>query len=177
MKARMRFSVAIFCVLIACLAWTPGVLATPAVAEIAADPAVAAEIAPLNGNRTIQQIAADPVVAGAIEAAWADSNAGNYTTRHEEGGWIIEDIESGNLTVIRWPSGERDSISPGPTPNPGPGKRVVGHFHTHPNPPVDEAGTKWEQGPSTADNNFANNRGLPGVVRNGAGTQFFGPGS
>jgi hypothetical protein len=175
-KAKMRLFIAIFCVLIACLSWSPAVLAAPVVAEMAADPAIVAEIGPLSTNRTIQEIANDPIVKDALKAAWEDSQAGNKTTRHEEGGWILEGPGS-NITIIRWGSGNRSEISPGPTPPPPPDGRVVGHFHTHPNPPTDEDGTQWEQGPSAADNNFANNRNLPGIVVNAAGNEFFGPGS
>jgi hypothetical protein len=175
-KASGKLFIALLCVLIACVAWSPAVLAAPAVAKVAADPAIVAEIGPLSTNRTIQQIADDPVVKAALQAAWEDSNAGNKTTRHEEGGWILEG-EDGNITIIRWASGNRSSIDPGPTPPAPPGGRVVGHFHTHPNPPTDEDSTKWEQGPSEADKNFANARGLPGIVVNAAGNQFFGPGS
>lgn len=176
MKAKGKLFIALLSVLIACFAWSPAVLAAPAVAEIAADPVVATEINPLADNLTIQQIAADPVVAEAINNAWADSQAGNKTTRHEEGGWILQDIESGNLTVQPWPHGDRDSIDPGSPPE-IPGKKVVGHYHTHPNPPTDEEGTEWGQGPSDSDENFANHHNLPGIVRNAGGTEFFGPGS
>jgi hypothetical protein len=175
-KASWKSLIALLCVLIACIAWSPGVLAAPAVGQMAADPAVAAEIKPLADNKTIQQAAADPTVKAALEDAWAASQAGNKTTRHEEGGWILEDM-AGNLTVVPWASGNRDGITPGATPPPPPGGRVVGHYHTHPNPPTDEDGNQWEQGPSEADKNFADNRNLPGIVVNGAGNQFYGPGS
>jgi len=175
-KTKGKLLIALLCALIACFAWSPAVLAVPTTAEIAADPVVAAEIKPLAGNLTIQEIAADPVVAEAINNAWADSNAGNATHRHEEGGWILQDIESGNLSVQSWPHGDHDSIDPGSPPE-IPGKKVVGHYHTHPNPPTDENGDQWEQGPSESDENFANHHNLPGVVRNAGGTEFFGPGS
>jgi len=175
-KAKMKLFIALLCVLIVCIAWSPAVLAVPAVAEVAADPAVVAEIGPLANNKTIQDAAKDPVVKAALEDAWAASHAGNKTTRHEEGGWIVENA-TGNLTVIPWPSGNRSGIDPGPTPPPPPGGRVVGHYHTHPNPPTDENGDQGKQEPSKADGNFANNRNLPGIVVNGSGNQFYGPGS
>lgn len=176
MKAKVKLFIALLCVLIACIAWSPGVLAAPVVAQIAADPAVVAEISPLSTNRTIQEIANSTVVKAALEDAWAASNAGNKTTRHEEGGWILEG-PGGNITIMPWVSGNRDGINPGPTPPPPPGGRVVGHFHTHPNPPTDEDGNQWKQEPSEADKNFANNRNLPGIVVNAGGNQFYGPGS
>lgn len=176
MKAKVKLFIALLCVLIACIAWSPGVLAASAVVEVAADPAVAAEIGPLSTNRTIEEIAADPAVKAALEDAWHASEAGNYTNRHEEGGWILEG-PGANITIVPWPAGNRSGISPGPTPPPPPDGRVVGHYHTHPNPPVDENGDGWEQGSSNSDENFANNRNLPGIIVNGAGTQFYGPGS
>lgn len=177
MKASWKSLIALLCVLIACIAWSPAVLAAPAVGQMAAGPAVAAEIGPLSTNRTIQEIANDPKVKEALEKAWHDSCADNATTRHEEGGWILEGPGS-NITIIPWASGNRSGINPGPTPPPpSPDGRVVGHYHTHPNPPTDENGDQWEQGPSNADGNFANNRNLPGIVVTGAGNQFYGPGS
>jgi len=173
-KAKMKLFIAIFCVLIACLSWSPAVLAAPAVAEIAADPAVAAEISPLASNKTPEEIANDPVVKAAIQAAWEDSSADNATTRHEEGGWIYEDA-SGNLTVQRWPSGNRSSIE-APPPTPPPGGQVVGEFHTHPNwhPPdgKDEDGNKWVQGPSDTDKN-AKTPGTVGIVQDRSGTTLY----
>lgn len=170
MKASWKSFIALLCVLIACLSWSPAVLAAPTAPEIAADPVVAAEISPLGSNKTPEEIAADPVVKAAIQAAWEDSSADNATTRHEEGGWIYEDA-SGNLTVDRWPSGNRSSINPNP-PTPPPGGKVVGEFHTHPNwhPPdgKDEAGKEWKQGPSEADKN-AKTPGTTGIVRDRSG--------
>lgn len=156
MKAHQKLLIALLCVLIACVAWSPTVLAD--------DP-------PLP---TAAQMAADPVVSAAIEQAWTDSQAGDKDNRHEEGGWIIQDTVTGNLSVQRWPAGNRSGINPGAPPQ-IPCTKVVGHFHTHPNPATDENGTKWEQGPSDADDNFAGHYGLPGIIRNGAGKEYFGP--
>ena len=100
MKASWRSLIALLCVLIACIAWSPAVLAAPAVAETAAGPVLASQISPLASNKTPEQIANDPAVKAAMDAAWADSNADNATTRHEEGGWIYEDAD-GNITVGR----------------------------------------------------------------------------
>jgi hypothetical protein len=44
------------------------------------------------------------------------------------------------------------------------GKLVVAAFHTHPNPPLDEAGREWSQGPSEADRRWHGRRKLPGIV-------------
>jgi YD repeat-containing protein len=146
----------------------------PAAPEVAADPAIASQISPLASNKTPEEIANNPAVKAAMDAAWADSNADNATTRHEEGGWIYEDAD-GNLTVQRWPAGNRSSIDASP-PAPPPGGQVVGEFHTHPNwhPPdgKDEAGTEWNKGPSDADKN-AKGAGTTGIVQDRAGTTLY----
>ena len=171
MKASWKSFIALLCVLIACIAWSPAVLAAPAVAETAAGPVLASQISPLADNKTPEQIANDPVVKAAMGAAWADSSADNATTRHEEGGWIYEDAD-GNISVQRWPAGNRSSINPSPPTPPQPGGQVVGEFHTHPNwhPPdgKDEAGKEWKQGPSEADKN-AKTPGTTGVVQDRSG--------
>jgi len=173
-KLRMKLFIAIFCVLLACLSWSPAVLALPAATEVAADPAIAAQISPLATNKTPEEIANDPVVKAAIQAAWEDSSADNATTRHEEGGWIYEDAD-GNLSVQRWPSGNRSSID-APPPTPPAGSQVVGEFHTHPNwqPPdgKDEDGKTWKQGPSDSDKN-AKTPGTVGIIKDRSGTQTY----
>jgi hypothetical protein len=157
-KAHHKLLIALLCVAVACIAFTP--LAT-----------VAQEPHPVP---TAAQMAADPMVSAAVEQAWTDSQAGDKDNRHEEGGWIVQNTATGALSVVRWPAGGRSSITPSARPA-IPCHRVVGHFHTHPNPETDEDGKKWEQGPSDADNNFANNTGLPGLIRNAAGTETYGP--
>jgi hypothetical protein len=173
-KASWKSFIAFLCVLIVCIAWSPAVLAVPAVAETAAGPVLAAEIGPLGSNKTAEQIANDPIVQAAINASWADSNADNATTRHEEGGWIYEDAD-GNLTVGRWPAGNRSGINATP-PMPPVGGQVVGEFHTHPNwhPPdgKDEAGTEWKQGPSDKDKN-AKTPGTTGIIKDRSGTTSY----
>ena len=157
MKANGKLLIALLCVLMACVAWSPAVVAE----ELPALP-------------TAAEMAADPTVSAAIEQAWTDSQAGDKDNRHEEGGWIVQDTTTGALSVVRWPAGTRSSINPGDPPE-IPCSRVVGEFHTHPNPPVDEDGNKWEQGPSVSDENAANALGIPGIVRNAAGTEYYGP--
>ena len=174
MKASWKSFIAFLCVLIVCIAWSPAVLAVPAVVETVADHAIASEISPLGSNKTPEEIANDPEVKDALEKAWADSSADNATTRHEEGGWIYEDM-SGNLTVVRWPAGNRSGID-APPPVPPPGGKVVGEFHTHPNwhPPdgKDEAGTEWKQGPSDTDKN-AKTPGTTGIIKDRSGTALY----
>ncbi|MFQ5860883.1 MAG: hypothetical protein ACE5IG_04950 [Dehalococcoidia bacterium] len=113
-------------------------------------------------------------VSAAIEQAWRDSQANDPNKRHEEGGWIIQNIRTGALRVVRVPAGGQAGITPGANPA-GAGEQTCGFFHTHPNPPVDENGVRWTQGPSQADINWHNRHGIPGIIRNAAGTVTFGP--
>jgi hypothetical protein len=99
--------------------------------------------------------------------------AGDKDKRHEEGGWIIFNTKTGATRVQRWPVGAGASIQPD-EPKLGPDEKVCGEFHTHPNPPKDENGTEWEQGPSDSDIKAANAGKVPGIVRNAAGTQTYG---
>jgi hypothetical protein len=69
-------------------------------------------------------------------------------------------------SVERWPRGTKNSIVPAPLDantryN---GREVVATFHTHPNPPVDETGREWQQGPSEADRRWHRRRKLRGIV-------------
>ena len=130
---------------------------------------------------TAAEMLADSTVSDAIDDAWDDSEAGNKDTRHEEGGWIIqtrtqygEEYVYG-FRVVRVPAGTRTGISPGAPPAVTENERIVGFFHTHPNPPVDEDGNRWEQGPSDSDKNWHNRHKIPGIVRNAAGNETFGP--
>ena len=50
----------------------------------------------------------NPVVRAALETAWVDS-AAEVSGGHEEGGFVSTDA-AGNMDVVRWPEGERDSI-------------------------------------------------------------------
>lgn len=130
---------------------------------------------------TADDMLADDTVSDAIEDAWTDSQADNQANRHEEGGWIIQCREHGDtgdiysFQVYRVPAGDRDGIAPGNPPDVGEDCRVVGFFHTHPNPPTDENGKTWGQGPSVSDTNWHTTHGIPGIIRNAAGTETFGP--
>ena len=68
--------------------------------------------------------------------------------------------------VERWPRGGQYRITPPSLDdhNRYNGKAVVAAFHTHPNPPVDEAGRVWEQGPSASDRRWHRRRKLRGFV-------------
>jgi hypothetical protein len=117
---------------------------------------------------------ADPVVKAALDDAWEDSLVSDKDKRHEEGGWILQNIETGELTTVRVASGTRDRLNLGIPPIKQ-GWRVVGFFHTHPSPPTDEFGTSWEPGPSDIDINAAKLVSLPGLLRNRDDKLSFGP--
>ncbi len=123
-----------------------------------------------------EEMRKNAVVDAAIQDAWEDSQVSDKDKRHEEGGWILQNIETGELTTIRVPSGTRDRLTIGDPPSKE-GWRVVGFFHTHPSPKNDEFGTTWELGPSKPDITFAERVGLPGLVRNHDGYTpvAFGP--
>ena len=88
----------------------------------------------------------------AIERAWNDSAGDDPLNRHEEGGYIVRNGD-GSLGVERWPKGAGAFIEPSPRAADGTynGKVVLGEFHTHPNPQVDENGKTWLEGPSPGD--------------------------
>ncbi len=83
----------------------------------------------------------------AMKKAWDDSKAGDPAKRHEEAGWIVQN-DDGSYDVIPISSGGKDSVGGYDQIVDGKinGKRVVGRYHTHPNPPPE-----YEQGPSPAD--------------------------
>jgi hypothetical protein len=122
----------------------------------------------------------DGTVSDAIDDAWEDSDADDKDNRHEEGGWIYQCRREGShgweyfFCVERVPSGTRSGITPGNPPEKE-NCRVVGFFHTHPNPPEDEDGNEWEQGPSETDKRWHNRHKIPGIVRNAGGNETFGP--
>jgi hypothetical protein len=94
----------------------------------------------------------DPKVKAAMRKAWENSQADDPDNRHEEGGYIVKNADGG-YGVESWPRGKGASIAPPPRDKDGKynGKEVVGEFHTHPNPPVDEKGKKWNQGGHEGD--------------------------
>lgn len=87
-----------------------------------------------------------------MRQAWEDSAPDDLTRRHEEGGCILQhDVES--YRIARWPSGGLARIVPPLRAADGTyhGQRVIGEFHTHPNPAVDELGRSWHEAPSPGD--------------------------
>ena len=106
-----------------------------------------------------------PAIISELLHAWRDSYPENPSNRHEEGGYIAIN-STGELVVSRWPRGERSRITP-PTlasDNRYNGLVVIAAFHTHPNPPIDEAGREWEQGPSESDRRWHMRHELQGFV-------------
>jgi hypothetical protein len=107
----------------------------------------------------------EKMVRAEMDRAWRESLAQDPARRHEEGGYITANRD-GSHQVDRWPRGIRASVLPPPLDSNKcyNGKHVVAAFHTHPNPPVDETGMEWEQGPSRSDVRWHMRRQLPGVV-------------
>lgn len=105
----------------------------------------------------------DANVRAVMRQAWTDSQAASAANRHEEGGYIVRRAD-GSLGVARWPRGAGASITPPARSADGRfnGEEVLGEFHTHPNPPVDESGQAWVQGPHPGDTNAIAAEGYPG---------------
>lgn len=100
-----------------------------------------------------------------IRQAWRESEANAPVDRHEEGGYIVVAPDH-SYRIERWPRGELCRITP---PSIAPDNRyngmsIVAAFHTHPNPPVDEMGREWEQGPSRADRRWHERHEIGGFV-------------
>jgi hypothetical protein len=106
-----------------------------------------------------------PAIVAEISRAWRESQADDPTDRHEEGGYVVlnPDLSYG---VERWPRGGQSRITPPSLDanNCYNGKVVAAAFHTHPNPPMDENGREWEQGPSESDRRWHRRRKLRGLV-------------
>jgi len=109
----------------------------------------------------------------AMKQAWKDSQVDDQIARHEEGGWIYMDKNTGQITTRRAPPGKRAEMELGNPPE-VPGSVVVGMFHTHPSPESD--GFEPEK-PSTADTNSANRVGVPSLIQGYEGVHETGPDS
>jgi hypothetical protein len=107
----------------------------------------------------------DPTIRAALSAAWADSQPGSPSSRHEEGGYILSRAD-GSFEVVRWFHGDKSRLVP-PSLDANRcynGLIAVAAFHTHPNPPLDESNAEWEQAPSTTDRRWHQRQALPGFV-------------
>jgi hypothetical protein len=91
-------------------------------------------------------------VRAAMRAAWDDSQPDDPDHRHEEGGYITQ-LADGSYDAVRWPRGAGAWIAPPPRTADGryQGHTVVGEFHTHPNPAIDERGRRWQESPCPGD--------------------------
>jgi len=108
---------------------------------------------------------ANPAIVAELSRAWRESHADDPIARHEEGGYIVRNPDL-SYGVERWPRGGQSRIVP-PSLDANTcynGKAVVAAFHTHPNPPIDETGREWEQGPSESDRRWHKRRKLKGFV-------------
>ncbi|MDO8752583.1 MAG: DUF4329 domain-containing protein, partial [Anaerolineales bacterium] len=84
-------------------------------------------------------------VRSALQQAWTDSNP-SLTGGHEEGGFIVNDMD-GNLKIIRWLNGSRNTIQVLPhTDCMINGMEIIASFHTHPN-----TGSDYLQEPCETD--------------------------
>lgn len=120
---------------------------------------------------SVEAIANDPVVAAAIEKSWNASNPNTPGAKQEQGFWVMRDDKTGALSTVNFPSnGTRDSLTPGAVPAIE-GKTAVAFFHTHPNTTAEG----YTNGPSPADQNFADARGIPGIIQSHNGLHYFSP--
>jgi hypothetical protein len=117
----------------------------------------------------VEAIANDPVVAAAIEKSWNASNPNTPGSKQEQGFWVMRDDKTGALSTVNFPSnGTRDSLTPGAVPSIE-GKTAVAFFHTHPNTTAEG----YTNGPSTADQKFADRIGIPGIIQSHNGMYYF----
>lgn len=132
---------------------------------------------------TVAEILDDEGIAEELESEWTASRSDDQANRHEEGGWIMQcrtwngssyDL---SFSIISVPAGTTAGLSPGTAPNDDEDCRVVGFKHTHPNPPTDENGNTWDQGPSKADERWHERHNIPGIIVNDSGTVTTGPDS
>ena len=122
--------IVLLCVLVASIILSPVSFAQDEIKEPTAEE--------MDNNETVSQAIAD---------AWADSQAGDKDKRHEEGGWILQNMETGELKVVRVPAGTGSGLTPGNPPDEE-GWRVVGFFHTHPQPAKAEDENEGKKGPA-----------------------------
>src|SRR5262245_60225100 len=115
------------------------------------------------------ELSNNSIVVAAINQSWADSQVASATDRHEEGGWIYMDTNSGAITTRRAPRGQGASINLWNPPEVS-GSVVVGNWHTHPNPTSEG----WVPGPSGADLTNQGQRKVPGIVKADDGLHVFG---
>lgn len=122
------------------------------------------------GAPSATELSANAVVRAALAAAWADSLPDDPAQRHEEGGWIYQNLTTGAIEVRRAVRGAQASISLAHPPAID-GCVVVGKFHTHPNPSAEG----WEPGPSPQDRRIDAVHGVPDLIQADDGVYYSGP--
>jgi len=126
-----------------------------------------------NVNDVIQ----DPRVREAMDQMWRDSHEGQ-PDEHEEGAWVYQcQMSNGDGTyryytlVQRWPHGTISSAPPSPMQADG-NCRLVAYIHTHPGVGEKDPDSNDDfdnDHPSPADKQFADQYGVPGILRYGHG--------
>ncbi len=119
---------------------------------------------------TATELEAHPVVQAAFAAAWADSFVDDDALRHEEGGFVYANLDTGEISVRRAPPGETDAIDLSFPTEVG-GSFLVATYHTHPHPPD----RVWTAEPSPTDRRLAAESGVPWFVISHVGTFVTGP--
>jgi hypothetical protein len=109
------------------------------------------------------KLIADTNVVAGLRKAWRDSQPDSLIDRHEEGGYIVRNPD-GTFGTESWPKGQGNVISVPQRDANGryEGKQVIGEYHTHPNPPIDDNGIPWVQEPSDEDINGVKSESYPG---------------
>jgi hypothetical protein len=118
------------------------------------------------------ELQANPIVQAALAAAWADSLADDLTLRHEEGGFIYTEANTGAIHIRRTSPGDRWGVD---LTNPPiePGCFLVATYHTHPNLSAEG----WQVTPSDEDRNLASDSGVPWLIVTDIGVFVAGPDS
>src|SRR5438477_4684586 len=132
----------------------------------------AAELGSPRSAPTSAELQINPVVLEAIEEAWRASQAHDPVRRHEEGGWIYQNLHTGEVCVRRASAGGQAHIDLSDPPTLE-HCVVVGNFHTHPNPRAEG----WETGPSAGDRYVDELHGVPDLIRADDGIYASGPDS
>src|SRR5262249_45790695 len=102
--------------------------------------------------------------------AWADSLADDPALRHEEGGWIYSDGNTGQIQIRRAQPGGQAAVDLTHPPHLQ-GCVVVATYHTHPNPTAEG----WNPEPSDVDRRLAGESGVPWFIVSDMGIYVAGP--
>lgn len=120
----------------------------------------------------VTELLNDSTILQALEQAWVDSLPADAAQRHEEGGWIYSDVNTGATSVKRALAGTQATLDL-TSPPILVGSVVVATFHTHPNPSAEG----WYSGPSIDDTRSAWILGVPCLIRADDGIYTTGPDS